>query len=76
MKKPNDPIGNRTRYFRLVVQCLNQIRNSNGNDDEDDDDDDDYDDDDDDDTFKSDNEYELVQFRNIIINAKLSSVLE
>ena len=26
MKNPNDLIGNQTRDFRLVAQCLNQLR--------------------------------------------------
>jgi hypothetical protein len=42
------PLGIEPATFRLVVQFLNQLRNSNG-----------YNDDDDD-TFKSNNEYELV----------------
>jgi hypothetical protein len=68
------PSGIDPATFRLEVQCLNQLRNSNGSND------DNYDDDDsnnnNNNTFKSNNEYELVQFRNIITSAKLLSVLE
>jgi hypothetical protein len=56
--------------FRLVVQCLNQLRNSNGNNDDDDDDNNNNN------TFKSNNDYGLFQFQNKIISAKFSSVLE